>query len=843
MKIRTFASMSVMASLGLLTSIQAHALGLGNLELSSALNEPFKAEIPISSLGEKEAGNLQVQLASNDEFERAGLEKTAALRDLKFEIIKRQGATVISITSTRPFREPLVNFLLSASTGSGHLIREYTVLLDPPKSVFKQKSSAPIPAKAPVQKIKQTSTPTQYQSTQPSFTPQNASSYRVRNRDTLWTIALETRPEQTVTVHQMMMALLKENESAFINNNINGLKAGVTLATPSNAVINQLSDDQARVAVREQNATWKNRNRPQTRVTDAEDVDQIIAAPQQAAELETDGQQQSPASEPKSRLKLVSPDEEANVIAEDVDGLGNGPVSELSEQLTLAQQTIEQQAQDNIDIKARVAELEEQIETLRKLIAIDDPEFAKLQSKLEQEGTVADDDPALAKLSEEIIAALESDQQSDQPLVEEAAQAAKVTADDVTETTLATSSPEETAEPQTETKNKVAESVDKQPVPEQAAPAGLMKQAKALLAEYKVEAMSAGLVLLIAILLMARRGGGASGGRAKTWDEAIKEIEGNEPLPNFTGSQTREPVVSKPDVLLDSEEYKSVEELIQDADVFTSYGDLDKAKLTLEEVLKEEPENGTAIHKLLFVLFRQQNAAEFVTLAERFDVEHDSLEWAEIQAWGRELDPDNDLFKQAEEELVEEPAPEETSDEAGTTTNEPLDFDMSSETVPADDDLLAFTTQDSIDVEDSSDIDKALSLDEEEVELNTEASDELRLDISTDDFAETEDLSDAIVIEQTDDLELDLSDEFAEVTDEELELANEELNGDKKVEEVEFDLGDIGQIDESETKLDLASAYVDMGDPEGAKAILEEVLKEGSDDQKARAQAALNELN
>ena len=99
MKIKTYASTFVAASLGLMTAIPAHALGLGNLELSSALNEPFQAEISLSSLSENEAGNLQVQLASHEEFERAGLVKSSVLLKLKFAIKQKNGKTVIAVTS------------------------------------------------------------------------------------------------------------------------------------------------------------------------------------------------------------------------------------------------------------------------------------------------------------------------------------------------------------------------------------------------------------------------------------------------------------------------------------------------------------------------------------------------------------------------------------------------------------------------------------------------------------------------------------------------------------------------------------------------------------------------
>jgi len=108
-----------MGALGLLTAIPAHALGLGNIELSSALNEPFKAEIPVNAVSGEEAETLQVRLASNDEFERAGLVKDVTVNQLKFTVSQKAGKTVITISSKKPIKEPLLDFLLSGGDADG----------------------------------------------------------------------------------------------------------------------------------------------------------------------------------------------------------------------------------------------------------------------------------------------------------------------------------------------------------------------------------------------------------------------------------------------------------------------------------------------------------------------------------------------------------------------------------------------------------------------------------------------------------------------------------------------------------------------------------------------------
>ena len=199
---RTFTSLAVMGALGILAPMQANAFGLGSIELSSALNEPFRAEIPVTALKDDEIGNLKVQLASREEFERAGIIHNFLLTNLKFEIVDAANKeTKVVITSTQPVKEPFIDFLVTATTGNGRLIREYTVLLDPPKNVFTKPvvTSAPVPSPAKQVEFKPstqgTAQPnvTTYQYDSPTAYSTPVTSYGITDRnDTLWDIALKT---------------------------------------------------------------------------------------------------------------------------------------------------------------------------------------------------------------------------------------------------------------------------------------------------------------------------------------------------------------------------------------------------------------------------------------------------------------------------------------------------------------------------------------------------------------------------------------------------------------------------------------------------------------------------
>ena len=115
-----------------LASGGAFGLGLGDIEMRSALNQPMNAEIRLTSVKPGELDGMIVQLASEDAFSRAGIDRTQALTDLVFTVDQSANVPVIRISSRRPVVEPFLNFLLEVDWPQGRMVREYTVLLDPP---------------------------------------------------------------------------------------------------------------------------------------------------------------------------------------------------------------------------------------------------------------------------------------------------------------------------------------------------------------------------------------------------------------------------------------------------------------------------------------------------------------------------------------------------------------------------------------------------------------------------------------------------------------------------------------------------------------------------------------
>ncbi|WLI11156.1 MULTISPECIES: FimV/HubP family polar landmark protein [Pseudomonas] len=115
-------------------SALAPALGLGEITQHSALNQPFNADIALVDAGGLGEGELSVSLATADEFSRAGVERVFFLNDLKFTPILRGNRSLIRVTSNKPVNEPFLNFLVQLNQPNGRLLREYTVLIDPPGS-------------------------------------------------------------------------------------------------------------------------------------------------------------------------------------------------------------------------------------------------------------------------------------------------------------------------------------------------------------------------------------------------------------------------------------------------------------------------------------------------------------------------------------------------------------------------------------------------------------------------------------------------------------------------------------------------------------------------------------
>src|SRR3990172_1841308 len=130
----------VLASLTLLIPTSVSALGLGDINVHSGLNQPLNAEIELLSVSPDELDTLAVTLASDEAFEQAGIERPFLLTQLRFKAEQRNGKAYLRVYTQEPIKEPFLNYLIEVNWPSGHLLREYTVLFDPPSLMVAQQA-------------------------------------------------------------------------------------------------------------------------------------------------------------------------------------------------------------------------------------------------------------------------------------------------------------------------------------------------------------------------------------------------------------------------------------------------------------------------------------------------------------------------------------------------------------------------------------------------------------------------------------------------------------------------------------------------------------------------------
>ncbi|MDX1572537.1 MAG: FimV/HubP family polar landmark protein [Methylophaga sp.] len=827
-------SLSVVAALGLLSPLTAHAFGLGQISVNSALNQPFEAEIPVTSLRATERGNLDVRMASPSDFERAGLDRNLLLTQLRFEVIEQGASALVKITSQVPIKEPFLDFLVTASAGEGRMLREYTVLLDPPAAVFNRPSqptttplrSNPRASDAPVSRP---STP--------------VDRYQVRSGDTLWQIAQQTRPASDITAQQMMMALLASNPDAFQRNNINGLKADASLRIPDAATIRQLSPVQANAAVNEQLLQWQNRNRPTVESVESASESADTSAQTISQDNESDASAEAEAvtennseqlSEDASRLQLVAAADDGDAEA-DPSELGDPDVQALNEQLTLAQETIEAQNQENIDFKARMDAMEEQLETMRRLLSLKDEDMARLQAMLENDSAAADTQPATTlDIDSESASAQQGNNanEADAPLTEAITDEAAIVQTD------------------------------------KPAAANYLDTGKAFVSNYLKELLLGFLLLLLLIWLVVRHRR-----QEQTWEEAIGEVsEDSHKQADIDEADSNAMVAPEVTEVASSSEQpeKTVDELVEQADMFVGYADYVQARTALEQAYHLAPENKAVAAKLLFVLFKQNKAAEFNNVLADSNIDETDSQWSDVRGWGLALMPNDARFK-ANPSADLEPQPDAQAESAdsdnATLESQPsayqldtsedeaassIDFDVSQ--YQADDEITTTASNaepeeaetddlSAIDFDDSRSMqtdEKVSSDDLEPIHLDLDDSEE---DNDFADWQKSEELPPLDDSVQPISLDMDDDDETESEVDSEAEkVAMQELELGDAQDDLDFDFSGFDEVDEAETKLDLAAAYIDMGDPDGARGILREVVSEGTDEQKQRAQVLLDSL-
>lgn len=256
----------------------AQALSLGRLTVQSALGEPLRAEIDITGMTAEEAASLRSTLASPEAFRAAGVDFNPALQGAQLSLARRpDGRAYIRVTGDRAVSEPFVDMVIDFSWSSGRLQRAYTLLIDPPVTTARP-APAPAPSTAPAMSsaapapaARPAAPPPAAVATRPASPPPaprpaaqppapataagGVDNYRVRSGDTLSSIA-STHAKPGVSLDQMLVALYRGNPQAFIDSNMNRLKAGVVLSLPDASAAGDIAPDEARKVIQAHSADF-----------------------------------------------------------------------------------------------------------------------------------------------------------------------------------------------------------------------------------------------------------------------------------------------------------------------------------------------------------------------------------------------------------------------------------------------------------------------------------------------------------------------------------------------------------------------------------------------------------
>ena len=345
------------AAASALSSGMAHALGLGEVTLKSTLNQPLLAEIELQDVSGLSASDIVPSLASPQAFADAGVSRQDFLNDLTFTpVINPNGRSVVRVTSSKPLSEAYVRFLVQVQWPNGRLMRDYSVLLDPSK--YTPPADAAKPAAAAATAPTAAAAPVA-----PVTAPTKAKQYTTGPKDTLWDIAL--KESNGASVQQTMLAIQALNPGAFLDGNINRLKTGQVLRLPDRVESRALAQPKAIAEVAAQNAAWRSGRRSPH------------AGKQQIDATRHKGTEGAPTkTAAKDNLSLIS--------AESGKKHGKGAASDsksLNNKLAVTQESLDTTRRDNAELKSRMEDLQSQLDKLQRLIQLKNDQLAKLQAE------------------------------------------------------------------------------------------------------------------------------------------------------------------------------------------------------------------------------------------------------------------------------------------------------------------------------------------------------------------------------------------------------------------------------------------------------------------------------
>jgi pilus assembly protein FimV len=836
----------------LLAATFVQAAGLGKLTVNSSLGQILNAEIDLVSLQPGELDALNARVSPPEAFRDARIEYSSALRMLRFSVEKRQnGQPYIKISSVAPINEPFVDMLIEVSWPAGRIQREYPILLDPPG--YANKAAAPPtvaaapaasrpaetpPASAPAAS---SSAPAASTDSSPATTSGGTPSARaelasappgakpegggsdtygpVEKGDTLNKIATQTKPSN-VSLEQMLVALYRENQSAFVNNNMNRLKTGQILKVPSAEEVEKIAAKDANQEYRTHVSDWNS-----YRQTLAGGVASIPARAEPASSSAS-GKVASaavtppapPAAETKDVLKL-SKSEAGKGGAAKGAGASQDRVNAMQEELTAKDKALRES-------QSRVADLEKQIRDMQRLLDLKAAAPAKPDAK------VAAAPPTPAKVEP---AKPEPPKVAAAPAKPEPAKVEPAKVEPAKPEPPKVAEAPKPAEPPKAEPPKVAEAPKPAP-PKTDAKAPAKKaapppQEKGFVDELMDNpwVLMAGVGGLAALgiggfLFMRRRKAGAEAGPSSSMTSAFP----SDLKPSSTTGKAGGGLVDTGNSsfltdfdktgpgTIDTDEVDPVAE----AEVYIAYGRDAQAEEILKEAMARDKGRHEIPLKLLEIYHARKSATAFETVAKelRNSVGEDSPMWQKAAAMGAQIDPTNPLY------AAGQGAAASYAPSSAAAAKPDVDFgidDSASASQPAPDfDLNVDPTRTKSPESTGSQLASGMDFDIESSNVPARAAEPAKE-------------------EKPASFDFDLSGlDFP--GSKPADTSNLETTNTPAMADLSLDSG--GGSDGVGTKLELAKAYLEIGDKDGAREILQEVAKEGSPSQREEAEKLIASL-
>ncbi|MBI5938572.1 MAG: hypothetical protein HY850_12105 [Betaproteobacteria bacterium] len=339
---------------------EADAAGLGRLTVQSALGQPLKAEIELYSVTRDELPSVSAKLASSDAFRQARLERMDVLNGLRFSVEQRpNGQPIVRISSSAPVSDPFVDLLIELNWASGRLLREYTLLLDPP--VEAKPAERPAPSAPPVTATVTESKPAEpakASAAEPKPDKPMAKEYGpVKQGETLRAIAIQLKTGDATT-EQMMVGLFQANKEAFADGNMNRLKKGEVLKVPDfESLMLTASPSQARQTVREQASAWR-AGQPKL-------GEEVSAAKDKAAATG-----KIEPSKPEAQPSAAAPAKDVLKLSKGEPATGSKADAKTAERLHAMEEDLAAKSRALKEAQDRVAQLEKTVKDLQRLVEL-----------------------------------------------------------------------------------------------------------------------------------------------------------------------------------------------------------------------------------------------------------------------------------------------------------------------------------------------------------------------------------------------------------------------------------------------------------------------------------------